>query len=164
MIFMDFGAWVPKDSKGGPVDPLESFTRFQLAAIMDFHRCLMIFIDFRRFSWFSWISEYGCLRRYGTTWGPYRKPYSIPAGCYHRFSLISWDSHRSRLLLFPWISEHACIKAVRSNLWPPEKALLDSSWLLSSIFIDFLGFWLIFKDFHGFHRFSSILGMDFWGR
>ena len=46
---MDFGVWVPKDGKGGPVAPIESFTRFQLAAIIDFHRfsaIFMIFIDF----------------------------------------------------------------------------------------------------------------------
>ena len=35
---MDFGAWVPKNGKGRAVAPIESFTRFQLAAIIDFHR------------------------------------------------------------------------------------------------------------------------------
>ena len=47
---MDFGAWMPKDGKGGPVAPIESFTRFQLAAIIDFRRFLQILIDFDRFS------------------------------------------------------------------------------------------------------------------
>ena len=35
---MDFGAWMPKDGKAGPVAPIESFTPFQLvqlAAIID---------------------------------------------------------------------------------------------------------------------------------
>ena len=43
MIFMDFEAWMPKDGKGGPVAPIESFTRFQLAAIIDFPRFSSIF-------------------------------------------------------------------------------------------------------------------------
>ena len=42
-------------------------------------------------------------------------------------------------------------KTVRGDLWLLEKALLDPSWLLSSIFIDFLGFSSIFVDFHDFH-------------
>ena len=37
MIFIDFGVWMPKDGKRGPVAPEESFTRFQLAGIIDFH-------------------------------------------------------------------------------------------------------------------------------
>ena len=40
---------MPKDGKAGPVAPIESFTRFQLAAIIDFHRfstIFMIFMDF----------------------------------------------------------------------------------------------------------------------
>ena len=37
MIFMDFGAWMPEDGKALAVAPRESFTRFQLAAIIDFH-------------------------------------------------------------------------------------------------------------------------------
>ena len=52
MIFMDFGAWVPKNGKIQPVAPRESFTRFQLAAIIDFHRFSDILIDFHRFCWF----------------------------------------------------------------------------------------------------------------
>ena len=49
MIFMDFGAWMPKDGKNQAVARIESFTRFQLAAIIDFHRfstIFMIFMDF----------------------------------------------------------------------------------------------------------------------
>ena len=49
MIFMDFGAWVPKDGKALAVAPKESFTRFQLTAIIDFHRFprfSLIFNDF----------------------------------------------------------------------------------------------------------------------
>ena len=41
--------------KGRPVAPIESFTRFQLAAIIDFHRFLgfsWIFIDFHDFHGF----------------------------------------------------------------------------------------------------------------
>ena len=44
---------------------------------------------------------------------------------------------------------------VRSELWPLKKALLDSSWLLSSIFIDFSDF----MDFHGFHDFHGFRSM-----
>ncbi len=43
-------------------------------------------------------------------------------------------------------------------VWPAGlyKALLDSSWLLSEIFFDFLRFSLIFIDFYDFHRFRSM--------
>ena len=50
MIFMDFGAWVPEDGKALAVAPRESFTRFQLAAIIDFYRFPDILIDFLTFS------------------------------------------------------------------------------------------------------------------
>ena len=49
---------------------------------------------------------------------------------------------------FSYISEHGCIKTVRGNLCSLEKALLDSSWLLSSSLIhrsidaDWLAGWL----------------------
>ena len=49
MIFMDFRAWMPEDVKALAVVPRESFTRFQLAAIIDFHRFPDILIDFHRF-------------------------------------------------------------------------------------------------------------------
>ena len=49
MIFMDFGAWMPEDGKALAVAPRESFTRFQLAAIIDFHRFPDILIDFYGF-------------------------------------------------------------------------------------------------------------------
>ena len=41
-------AWMPKDGKGRAVAPIESFTRFQLAAIIDssIYRILMVFRGF----------------------------------------------------------------------------------------------------------------------
>ena len=36
MIFIDSGAWMPKNGKIQPVAPRESFARFQLAVIIDF--------------------------------------------------------------------------------------------------------------------------------
>ena len=50
MIFMDFRAWMPEDGKALAVAPRESFTRFQLAAIIDFHR----FVGFG--GWADWLA------------------------------------------------------------------------------------------------------------
>ena len=54
--FMDFMGWrlaAWKRLCRHNDSPKESFTRFQLAAIIDFHRFPEILIDFHRFSWFS---------------------------------------------------------------------------------------------------------------
>ena len=58
------------------------------------------------------------------------------------------------------------LRTVRGDLWPLKKALLDSSWLLSSIFIDFLRFslisqiFMIFMDF-GVWMLRTVRG-DLW--
>ena len=57
MTSRDFGAWMPKDGKAGPVAPIESFTRFQLAAIIDFHRFSTIFMIFMDFG--AWMPKDG---------------------------------------------------------------------------------------------------------
>ena len=50
-------AWMPKDGKGRAVAPIESFTRFQLAAIIDFHRFSTIFMIFMDFG--AWVPKNG---------------------------------------------------------------------------------------------------------
>ena len=84
-------AWMPKDGKGRAVAPIESFTRFQLAAIID--------SSIYRIWRLGWLI------------------------------LIDFDGFRG-------IWYHNALQpgtTLRGELWPLKKALLDSSWLLSSI-------------------------------
>ena len=51
--FHDFGVWVLKGLKIGPVAPVETFARFQVGFLSseDFHCFLWIFMDFHEFSY-----------------------------------------------------------------------------------------------------------------